>query len=330
VRIKGYTFGFNGKEKVDEAYGDANAYDFGARIYDPRIGRFLSVDPLSPRYAFMSPYCFAANDPIRCIDVNGEGPGKPIDGRYNGTGNVMIILVDSKDIKGWNSAAAKASTGKWDYIVSTDLESAKQMIDKTYGRDNRKISNMLVRSHSSTITDWSDPNNPRNVGTLYVPTGETKTADTYVEDKNGAWMVKPKTSSEMIEISDSDIRNYNANDNSEKNKEIGALKDILSYASDGAQITFSACSQGNSDYLWDAIATLTTSKVDIYANKSQTGTLDNGSIPGISMNMERGLSTGSQRGWAKYSYNNGQRTGREDTKSDMKISRQGNVQTHAK
>ena len=34
-----YRYGFNGMEKSDEVYGEGNAYDFGARIHDPRIGR---------------------------------------------------------------------------------------------------------------------------------------------------------------------------------------------------------------------------------------------------------------------------------------------------
>ena len=39
-----YRYGFNGQEKLDEIKGYGNSLDFGARIYDPRLGRFLSVD----------------------------------------------------------------------------------------------------------------------------------------------------------------------------------------------------------------------------------------------------------------------------------------------
>jgi RHS repeat-associated protein len=68
----GYRFGFNGKEKVDEVYGDANAYDFGARIYDPRIGRWLAVDPLTAKYPSLTPYNFSGNTPIMCKDPDGK------------------------------------------------------------------------------------------------------------------------------------------------------------------------------------------------------------------------------------------------------------------
>ncbi|MGD1849018.1 MAG: RHS repeat domain-containing protein [Salibacteraceae bacterium] len=67
-------YGFNGMERDDELKGSGNSYDFGARIYDSRLGKFNSVDPRERDFPFMSPYCFAANMPISAIDENGEGP----------------------------------------------------------------------------------------------------------------------------------------------------------------------------------------------------------------------------------------------------------------
>ena len=40
-----YRYGFNGKENDNDAKGTGNQQDYGMRIYDPRLGRFLSVDP---------------------------------------------------------------------------------------------------------------------------------------------------------------------------------------------------------------------------------------------------------------------------------------------
>jgi len=71
----GYRYGFNGKEKDGEIKGEGNSYDFGSRsLYDPRLNRFISVDPRYREFVGMSPYAFAGNNPILFIDKDGEGP----------------------------------------------------------------------------------------------------------------------------------------------------------------------------------------------------------------------------------------------------------------
>lgn len=71
---KAYRYGFNGQEKDDEVKGSDNSLDFGARIYDPRVGRFLSIDPKTFDFPANSPYDYAADNPIAFDDNNGEGP----------------------------------------------------------------------------------------------------------------------------------------------------------------------------------------------------------------------------------------------------------------
>lgn len=67
-----YRFGFNGKEKDDEIQGEGNSLDFGGRIYDSRLGRWLSLDPLMDKYPSLSAYNFCANNPIIFIDPSGK------------------------------------------------------------------------------------------------------------------------------------------------------------------------------------------------------------------------------------------------------------------
>ncbi|WP_139112906.1 glycosyl hydrolase 108 family protein [Mucilaginibacter sp. PPCGB 2223] len=66
-----YRYGFNGKENDNDVKGDGDQQDYGMRIYDPRLGRFLSVDPLTRDYAYYTPYQFAGNRPIDAVDVDG-------------------------------------------------------------------------------------------------------------------------------------------------------------------------------------------------------------------------------------------------------------------
>jgi len=66
-----YRYGFNGHEKDDEIKGTGNSYDYGARIYDPRIGRFLTIDPAYKKFPWLTPFQFASNRPIDGIDLDG-------------------------------------------------------------------------------------------------------------------------------------------------------------------------------------------------------------------------------------------------------------------
>ncbi|MCX6232923.1 MAG: hypothetical protein NTZ33_15445 [Bacteroidetes bacterium] len=82
-------FGFNGKEKDDEVKGTGNSLDFGARIYDPRIGRWLSVDPKAAKYPFLSPFEAFENNPICILD-----PGGDTTLYYNQNGDLLHTSYD--------------------------------------------------------------------------------------------------------------------------------------------------------------------------------------------------------------------------------------------
>jgi len=70
----GYRYAFNGMERDDEWSGVGNSYDFGFRQYDPRLGRFLSMDP--KKLSDLSAYSFAGNSPVWLIDKNGLEPDR--------------------------------------------------------------------------------------------------------------------------------------------------------------------------------------------------------------------------------------------------------------
>lgn len=67
-----YRFGFNGMEKDDEIKGNNNSLDFGERMYDPRVGRWLSLDPEARKYPQYSDYSFVTNSPLSFIDPTGK------------------------------------------------------------------------------------------------------------------------------------------------------------------------------------------------------------------------------------------------------------------
>ena len=59
----------NGKE-FDRMHG-LDWYDYGARMDDPVIGRWKTVDPLAEKYYDVSPYVYCHNNPINRYDPNG-------------------------------------------------------------------------------------------------------------------------------------------------------------------------------------------------------------------------------------------------------------------
>jgi RHS repeat-associated protein len=73
VNGRKHNYGFNGKEENKEL--ELGWLDYGARNYDPTLGRFMSTDPYAYVYQSFSPYIYALNDPIRFEDTFGEGPG---------------------------------------------------------------------------------------------------------------------------------------------------------------------------------------------------------------------------------------------------------------
>lgn len=61
---------FNGKE-LDLMHG-LKWYDYGARMYDPILLTWNSIDPLCEKYYDISPYAYCGNNPMRYIDPDGR------------------------------------------------------------------------------------------------------------------------------------------------------------------------------------------------------------------------------------------------------------------
>jgi RHS repeat-associated protein len=76
-------YSFNGMEKDNEVKGDGNCYTTEFRQYDPRIGRWLTVDPKASKYPYESPFVAFHNNPILYNDPRGDDPPEELIGEYS-------------------------------------------------------------------------------------------------------------------------------------------------------------------------------------------------------------------------------------------------------
>lgn len=90
---------YNGKEKQDDVLNSTalDEYDYGARFYDPNIGRFHTVDLHAENYSSWSPYHYASNNPMVVIDPDGN------DWYQTNDGKATKWVKGSDDIEGYKN-----------------------------------------------------------------------------------------------------------------------------------------------------------------------------------------------------------------------------------
>jgi RHS repeat-associated protein len=137
-----YRYGFNGMEKDDELKGETNSYDFGARMYDPRVGRWLSVDAMSFKKPSVSPYIGFADNPLLWVDPDGNDEYLSIviiDERTNTTRTIRNHKAISENVRAGrvneDHVSGKESQSYYDFrrIVTITIDKAgKHSMTTTY------------------------------------------------------------------------------------------------------------------------------------------------------------------------------------------------------
>ena len=199
--IGGYRYGFNGKENDNEVKGKGSQQDYGMRIYDPRLGKFLSVDPITKEYPELTPYQFASDEPLKNIDVDGlEGAAAntPLTQKQVNTTNSSVktpsYQSNSDNQIGPTSNVQQPTVANMANLTGSNQQQANQVVESVLNNleyelsDPRSqlnttgtvpISNLIANPGTPTVLNNAATraevnniytgNKPMSVG-LYLPT----------------------------------------------------------------------------------------------------------------------------------------------------------------
>jgi RHS repeat-associated protein len=131
---------YNGKE-LNEDLG-LNMYlsrakerdDYGARFYDPSVGRFTTVDPLAEKMPSWSPYNYTFNNPLRFIDPDGQEPEPPgwlaqIKQSVTDAGSRIKNYFNVQNLVSGNESQKFESIGKMNQVANASKEITNNIYD---------------------------------------------------------------------------------------------------------------------------------------------------------------------------------------------------------
>jgi RHS repeat-associated protein len=214
-----YRYGFNGMEKDDEVKGESNSLDFGARIYDPRVGRWLSRDKLEGKKPYLTPYQGFKNNPVIFIDPDGNDEFLTTIIKLN-DGTTQIIENDKRISQ---KSMASAAWGTMNLFAVQEFRDIRTTVTYTQG-ENGEFTKTTTSVAEGEVKFFKEYIFPYDKGTIvdFAPFsltggGETQPGGFNLTSEDGG-VSSTKTISE----------------NDAESRDIGALLDALGGLKNGS------------------------------------------------------------------------------------------------
>ena len=146
---------YNGKEL--DRKGGLDWYDYGARMYDATLGRFMKTDRFSEKYVSLSPYQYGANNPVNNVDINGDSIAV-LNLGYGSNQHLAILIQNDRgewqyfSVNGDNVLSSGKHKGgrMFDDLGEHSFNSPEEFMNSGYNNEGNKEDENISNYHFSS------------------------------------------------------------------------------------------------------------------------------------------------------------------------------------